>query len=187
MKLALFCQFLVLFIGITLAGSSQALQPALKRDPPWFPLTADDVHDPTVAELGLLQNPEEALSRLPSDGAGNHVNWVKALEKGYIKPIASLRVNATPEVLDKDVIWKDVGEMDFVLFPHKQHTEWMGCGDCHDAIFKAKAGADKFGMFDILNGEYCGRCHGAVAFPLTECRRCHSVPRPAVVIHAQPH
>jgi hypothetical protein len=24
-------------------------------------------------------------------------------------------------------------------------------------------------------GEHCGRCHGAVAFPLTECTRCHSV------------
>jgi hypothetical protein len=41
-----------------------------------------------------------------------------------------------------------------------------------------KAGATKFtGMFPILSGEKCGRCHGAVAFPLTECRRCHVVMR----------
>jgi ribosomal protein L40E len=32
-------------------------------------------------------------------------------------------------------------------------------------------------MFAILQGEFCGRCHGAVSFPLTECRRCHSVPQ----------
>jgi hypothetical protein len=29
----------------------------------------------------------------------------------------------------------------------------------------------------VLSGEKCGLCHGAVAFPLTECNRCHSVQR----------
>jgi hypothetical protein len=29
----------------------------------------------------------------------------------------------------------------------------------------------------ILSGEKCGLCHGAVSFPLTECKRCHSVDR----------
>jgi hypothetical protein len=32
-------------------------------------------------------------------------------------------------------------------------------------------------MLQILSGEKCGQCHGAVAFPLTECARCHRVPR----------
>ena len=32
-------------------------------------------------------------------------------------------------------------------------------------------------MMLILQGEKCGLCHGAVAFPLTECLRCHSVSR----------
>ena len=32
-------------------------------------------------------------------------------------------------------------------------------------------------MLLILAGEKCGLCHGAVAFPLTECLRCHSVQR----------
>jgi hypothetical protein len=26
-------------------------------------------------------------------------------------------------------------------------------------------------------GEQCGVCHGAVAFPLTVCGRCHNTPR----------
>ena len=42
--------------------------------------------------------------------------------------------------------------------------------------FVEKAGANKLNMQAILNGEQCGLCHGAVAFPLTECNRCHSVP-----------
>jgi hypothetical protein len=35
-------------------------------------------------------------------------------------------------------------------------------------------------MQKILDGEQCGVCHGAVAFPLTECRRCHSVSNAAL-------
>jgi c(7)-type cytochrome triheme protein len=41
-------------------------------------------------------------------------------------------------------------------------------------MFKTKKGSSDFGMFDVLQGHYCGRCHGAVAFPLTRCKRCHS-------------
>jgi nitrate/TMAO reductase-like tetraheme cytochrome c subunit len=29
-------------------------------------------------------------------------------------------------------------------------------------------------MSAILLGEKCGVCHGKVAFPVSECRRCHS-------------
>jgi c(7)-type cytochrome triheme protein len=68
-----------------------------------------------------------------------------------------------------------------VLFPHRPHTEWLDCENCHDKLFKKKAGETPINMFQVLQGEYCGRCHGAVAFPLTECRRCHSVPRQGVV------
>ena len=67
--------------------------------------------------------------------------------------------------------------MPMVLFPHRAHTEWLDCENCHDKIFKAKQGANPVNMFAILQGEYCGQCHGAVSFPLTQCYRCHSVPR----------
>jgi c(7)-type cytochrome triheme protein len=80
-------------------------------------------------------------------------------------------------VLDLDIIMDATGEMAMVRFPHKAHTEWLDCSNCHDHIFKKKAGGNPVNMFAILAGEYCGRCHGAVAFPLTECRRCHSVSR----------
>ena len=106
------------------------------------------------------------------------LRWVKALEQGLITP----RTNITPEtminVLDLDVIMPRTGEMPMVRFPHKQHTEWLDCSNCHEHLFKAKAGATTaVNMFAILQGEYCGLCHGAVAFPLTECNRCHTVER----------
>ena len=69
------------------------------------------------------------------------------------------------------------GSMPAVKFPHRQHTLWLDCSNCHNGLFKDKIGANKFSMVAILNGEQCGLCHGAVAFPLTECTRCHSVPR----------
>ncbi len=175
----------VMCVLLCIVQVNLAAEPAVKTRPHWLPLSQDDLHDPAITALNLLQNPSEALSKLPHEGSGNQVDWVKALEKGFIRPHINTGSNAEIKVLDLDVLRRNTGEMDMVLFPHKQHTEWLACSNCHDEIFKSKAGATKFGMFDILNGEYCGRCHGAVAFPLTECKRCHSVPRSPIVIPAQ--
>ncbi|MBL8333703.1 MAG: hypothetical protein JNM08_11380, partial [Rubrivivax sp.] len=77
---------------------------------------------------------------------------------------------------DDDIIVSKFGSMPAVKFPHRPHTLWLDCSNCHEQLFKSKAGANRFSMEAILNGEQCGLCHGAVAFPLTECLRCHSVP-----------
>ena len=146
----------------------------------WSPLTEDGVHDPDNPALDLLQEPAEALSQLPPDTAGNQVRWVEALRNGYIAP----RTNVFPEtkvnLLDQDLIMKNTGSANYVRFPHLVHTEWLDCSNCHDRIFAQQAGKTRMTKLAILSGEYCGRCHGAVAFPLTECNRCHSV-APAVV------
>ncbi len=143
----------------------------------WKSLEEDKLHDPSNPILSQLQQPSQALSVLPSDYVGNKVDWVKALREGYIEP----RTNFFPEtkirVLDLDIIMQYTGEMGLVRFPHKPHTKWLDCKNCHDKIFKMKVDANPINMFAILQGEYCGRCHGAVAFPLTECLRCHSVAR----------
>ena len=36
-------------------------------------------------------------------------------------------------------------------------------------------------MMKIISGQYCGACHGIVAFPLEDCFRCHNIalPKPA--------
>ncbi|MFO1352094.1 MAG: c(7)-type cytochrome triheme domain-containing protein [Gammaproteobacteria bacterium] len=142
----------------------------------WQTLREDGLHDPNVATLPLLQEPREALQVLPPDGAGNKVNWVQALQGGYIAPRTSLWQDKASKILDSDVVMKGAGSLPYVRFPHKPHSEWLDCVNCHDGIFKAKAGATPVTMAAILEGEYCGRCHGAVSFPLTECNRCHTVP-----------
>jgi c(7)-type cytochrome triheme protein len=142
------------------------------------PQARDGVHDPANPGLKLLQEPSAGLDKLPLDAVGNRVHWVKALEQGLIKPRANILPGTEVKVLDLDVLLPRTGEMPMVLFPHRQHTEWLDCSNCHEQLFKMKAGGNpKMNMFQILDGEYCGRCHGAVSFPLTECRRCHSVVR----------
>ena len=119
---------------------------------------------------------KQALSVLPADTAGNRVNWVRAIEEGAINPRTNLFPQTEVRLLDQDSIISKFGSMPAVKFPHRQHTLWLDCTNCHDRLFKAQAGANRYSMTAILNGEQCGVCHGAVAFPLTECNRCHSVP-----------
>ena len=142
----------------------------------WLPLKEDGLHDPENPMLPLLQNPTEALSRLPADPAGNQIDWPRALNDGYIRPRSGLHENKPVRILDSDILLNKTGSIPRVKFPHKTHTQLLDCQNCHEKIFKSKAGATPISMGKILEGEYCGVCHGAVAFPLTECDRCHSVP-----------
>ncbi|MBK5105045.1 MAG: hypothetical protein JJE42_12425 [Burkholderiales bacterium] len=145
----------------------------------WLPLNQDGIHDPKSPALRVLQEPGEALSRLPADaaGVGNQVNWVKALEQGRIDPRANIRAQTAIRTLDTDILLNLRGGTPIVRFPHRQHTLWLDCSNCHEHLFKSKAGANKLSMQRILQGEQCGVCHGAVSFPLTQCGRCHNTPR----------
>ena len=143
----------------------------------WKPLAEDGLHDPQNPAINLLQEPAEALSQLPPDTVGNKVLWNQALREQYIQPRTNIYPETKIEILDMDIIMDKTGEMPLVRFPHRPHTEWLDCSNCHDKIFIEKVDANPINMFAILSGEYCGQCHGAVAFPLTECNRCHSVAR----------
>lgn len=143
----------------------------------WAPLARDGLHDPKSPAVKLLQQPGDALSRLTPDTTGNQVRWPVALEKGEIKPREKLRETTQVQILDQDILLNLKGGMPIVRFPHKLHTLWLDCTNCHDGLFKKETGATKLSMLKILEGEQCGVCHGAVAFPLTECYRCHSIPR----------
>ena len=144
----------------------------------WKPLAADGVHDPASPAVTQLQAPGAALSKLPAGTGGNQVGWGEALKQGLIAP----RAGADPKsgtdatVLDNDILLNPNGSLPPVRFPHKDHTQWLDCGNCHDALFKMEKGASKISMARILEGEQCGVCHGAIAFPLTDCKRCHSAP-----------
>ena len=143
----------------------------------WVPLAKDGVHDPKSPGTKQLQQPRDALSKLAQDNTGNQVRWVESLDKGEIVPREKLRPETRVRVLDQDILLNLKGGMPIVRFPHRQHTLWLDCSNCHDHLFKQQVGATKISMLRILQGEQCGVCHGAVAFPLTECFRCHSVPR----------
>ena len=156
------CLLTLLFAGVVRANGD------------WVPLEEDGIHDPLSPAIAVLQQPREALSLLPPDAAGNQVNWVKALQEGYIEPRANILPGTPIETLDLDIIMKRTGDAAWVRFPHKVHTEWLDCSNCHESIFATKAGVTPMTMLAILSGQYCGRCHGAVSFPLTECNRCHN-------------
>lgn len=158
------CLVLVSFVALAAAGR-------------WLPLESDGVHDPRSPAMGLLQQPAEALGVLPPDTAGNQVRWMEALDRGHIQPRTKIQPETNVKLRTTEVLLKNTGEMPMVRFPHRQHTAWLDCSNCHDHLFEQTAGKTRINMMLILQGEKCGLCHGAVAFPLTECLRCHSVAR----------
>jgi len=139
-----------------------------------LPLGEEGIYDPANPALPSLQAPGMALSVLPPDRVGNHVNWVAALEQGAITPRKGLDPDAVMSTIDMDVLMTDTVSMPNVTFPHLQHTQWLACSNCHPAIFLPKRDGNPTSMYAIMNGEYCGVCHGKVAFPLTDCFRCHN-------------
>lgn len=145
----------------------------------WRRLVNDGLHDKYNPDVGKLREPAQTLSKLPGkrDEIGNNVDWVAALRRGYIMPKDRLKPGDKPETRSTDIIMPRTAAMPMVRFPHGAHSEWLDCSNCHDQPFKKEAGAHRINMEDILAGEFCGRCHGSVAFPATDCLRCHSVER----------
>lgn len=147
----------------------------------WLPLEKDGIHDAANPAVKLLQQPAEALSRLPAAYDGNQVDWVAALLRGDINPRTNIFPESRVRIRDTDVLLNLKGGTPIVKFPHRQHTLWLDCSNCHEHLFKSQAGANRYSMERILQGEQCGVCHGAVAFPLTQCQRCHNTLRSAAV------
>ena len=160
--------------AISLFIALSALAGAVVGAGNWQPLKDDGLHDPSNPALDVLQEPGEALGVLAPDGAGNKVDWVQSLQQGLIAPRPSLDGEREPEIRETTVLMKNTYPMLYVRFPHKPHTQWMACETCHDRIFVPQVDANPINMGKILDGEYCGLCHGAVSFPLTECNRCHN-------------
>jgi len=153
---------------------NRLLRPTLRNRAP----AEDGIHDPANDGTMALQPPNTAFTELTRSNAGNRVDWVKSLREGKIAPRAD-RVDAkvAPAVMDLNIVREVKGSMPDVVYPHKQHTEWLDCSNCHPAIFKPQKGANQISMAGILLGQQCGVCHGKVAFPVSECRLCHSKPK----------
>lgn len=138
-------------------------------------LHEDGIHDPKNEAIKVLQEPADALGSFPYDRRGG-VDWVKALDLGIIEPRANITGDSEMMTIEFEILFQDTGRMPWVKFPHKAHTLWLDCSNCHPAIFKPQRGANNPSMDGILAGEHCGRCHDKVAFALWVCERCHSVP-----------
>ena len=135
----------------------------------------DGIHDDDNQAIAILQDPAVAMAAFPRDRR-QQVDWVATLAAGLIEPRADLLGQTQMQVLDLDVMMKNTQFMPWVRFPHKPHTKWLACSNCHPAIFLPQEGANDISMNKVLRGEYCGVCHDKVAFSLFVCERCHSVP-----------
>ncbi|MFQ5729562.1 MAG: c(7)-type cytochrome triheme domain-containing protein [Waddliaceae bacterium] len=122
-------------------------------------------------------NPVVVMKGIPKEATGVE-DWVKAFKENKIQPHESLDLSK-PHVppFNFDVEIPAVGSMPNVIFPHFPHTFWLDCGNCHPGIFIMKKGGNPISMVKIVNGEFCGRCHGRVAFPIANCTRCHVKPK----------
>jgi len=108
---------------------------------------------------------------------GNGIDWLNAEQYGRIKLKDELPDISIPreKLADpKDItLLSSEARMPTIIFSHKKHAVWSGCELCHPEIFGIKTGAKPYSMQDIFDGRFCGACHGTVAFPNTDCSRCH--------------
>ena len=150
----------------------------MKNPPP----PEDGIHDAENEGTFVLQPPLEAYQGLPPSSIGNNIDWVKAVDEKKLQPRWD-RVDSSEEpfVMDMDIIREVKASVPDVVFPHRQHTEWLACSNCHPAIFIPQKGANQMNMSGILLGEQCGVCHGKVSFPVTtkSCKLCHAKAKPA--------
>lgn len=173
---------MMLFTTVLWAADSAELQKPFWSKGRHFQLTGDvvnveddGIHDPSNITVKYLQQPYDAMASFPRDNAGI-VDWVKVLDQGLIDPRKSVDGTGEMFTVDFDIIFKNTASMPNVRFPHRQHTEWLTCANCHPAIFIPQKGSNPISMNEIIQGKYCGVCHGKVAFPPTmNCGRCHSV------------
>jgi c(7)-type cytochrome triheme protein len=135
---------------------------------------------PAIEPEGKAQT--RATGVLPTTSRG-YVDWALAMKQGVINPKYSIEPEPPPEPppLKLDIVFKinEAYPVPDVVFPHEPHTVWLDCKNCHPGIFVMRQGANPVSMERILKGEFCGRCHGVVAFPLLDCFRCHSRPKKA--------
>jgi c(7)-type cytochrome triheme protein len=158
---------------------NRLMRPPAKRH---LPPPEDGIHDPANDGTQSLQPPLTAFATLAKGTDGSSIDWVKSLNEDKIKPRYDRNdPSVNPMVMDMNIVREVKGSMPDVVYPHKQHTQWLDCSNCHPAIFVPQKGANQISMASILLGQKCGVCHGKVAFPVSECRRCHSKSKPLAV------
>ncbi|HJV65934.1 MAG TPA: c(7)-type cytochrome triheme domain-containing protein [Geomonas sp.] len=122
----------------------------------------------------------EFSESLPMASFGNGIDWAAAIRKGLITPANTLRGTAPaiqfPDKLKKPLKLGTASLRSDVTFSHQDHFAELDCSSCHPDLFKIKqkATAD-FTMDSNIYGNFCGACHMLVAFPMNDCKRCHTL------------
>lgn len=112
----------------------------------------------------------------PQSIYGNQIDWSEAWRQNHIDPKRHLTIEPFDkinyaETLVIEADWKLVPP---AIFPHGEHIKWLDCNDCHPHLFNIRKKFTKgFKMTTTIKGQFCGTCHMTVAFPLTDCKRCH--------------
>lgn len=133
---------------------------------------------PLVQEPPLPERPDlpAIYATLPRNDDGQIV-WQQALADKTIAPKPGIADDAKDEEpTDMDVELEPKGQPEYkVVFSHKVHTQWLGCDNCHSALFEMEKGKTVITMDKINAGQACGVCHGKVAAPEpTACPACHA-------------
>lgn len=119
---------------------------------------------------------DSIVALMPRDGTG-HLDWAEALRSGLMRPRPDVhgsyyRKGEGPR-FGFDFFFPGPDTLLDAWFPHSVHAEIIDCRQCHGTIFEYRG--QKLTMAEIFAGDFCGRCHGKVSFPLfTGCKRCHS-------------
>ena len=152
--------------------TQSAIQPAQFQSQSVTPVFVDTLRPP-IEEILIADSVKKML---PTDHAGN-IDWMAAMRNGTIKPrdSASGQIVAAHDESFQfgfDFFFEGPAPTFDAYFPHSAHTQWVNCQQCHGRIFKYRD--TEFQMADVLNGQFCGECHGKVSFPpVTGCERCH--------------
>lgn len=164
------------FDGVPPPGAEKPPAPVVRppRRPPYKP------PEPVVKTVQIIEAPPpidwraryEALAK----NAAGDIDWARALSEKTITPKPGLTAEKKDEEpTDMDVEYVPKGQPEYkVVFPHKAHTQWLACTNCHTEIFEMEKGKAALTMEKINGGAYCGVCHGKVASPdVANCPACH--------------
>ena len=116
------------------------------------------------------------LSYFPVAYEGNEIDWGAALQRKLIRPSNYLNPALASDIkFEKTLLLESKWAMVTpAVFSHAAHVKWLDCNNCHPEIFNIqKKTTEDFEMARNIKGEFCGVCHMSVAFPMTDCERCH--------------
>jgi c(7)-type cytochrome triheme protein len=159
--------------------------------PPSAPVKNAPRHPPPVKQQPIVIVQEEVIrppdidwtalyANLPRDSK-SVVDWMRALDEKLITPKPGIDPATEPaSTTDSEITFVPEGNPGkSAVFRHATHTQWLGCKNCHPALFKKRSENLQFTHDDMDAGKYCGACHKKVVVVPGGCKGCHAGKKPA--------